>query len=428
MVLWTEDIPMQDTIVKSLDVCWNGRRVGSYDRFASGSEQFCYDPVCLSDPHAGPISQSLPLKAEPYSGPELRPFFAGLLPEESQRSRIASYLGIAETDDFAFLEALGGECAGALTILPHGVDPRPVDSGFTPLSDSELVSILETLPLRPLLVGEGELRLSLAGAQSKLPVVVRDGRIGLPVGHAPSTHILKPELSEWFRGIAANEHCCMTLARHIGLSVPETELLRIGRHPCLLIRRYDREVDPQTGAVTRVHQEDFCQALGYAPERKYQMDGGPLIRDVVKLLRSGWSTSPARDILSFVDLLIYNAIIGNADAHGKNYSMLYRGASRRLAPGYDLVSTVFWPALSKCPAMKIGGTDSVDSICHGHWKKLASELNLGFAQLLLRIRNLCDQVMAATAESLFLPDECHVVLDLVQSRARKLVASLTVSS
>ena len=428
MVLWTEDIPMQDTIVKSLDVCWNGRRVGSYDKFASGSEQFCYDPVYLSDPHAGPISQSLPLKAEPYSGPELRPFFAGLLPEESQRSRIASYLGIAETDDFAFLEALGGECAGALTILPHGVDPRPVDRGFTPLSDSELVSILETLPLRPLLVGEGEMRLSLAGAQSKLPVVVKDGRIGLPVGHAPSTHILKPELSEWFRGIAANEHCCMTLARHIGLSVPETELLRIGRHPCLLIRRYDREVDPQTGTVTRVHQEDFCQALGYAPERKYQMDGGPLIRDVVKLLRSGWSTSPARDILSFVDLLIYNAIIGNADAHGKNYSMLYRGASRRLAPGYDLVSTVFWPALSKCPAMKIGGTDSVDSICHGHWKKLASELNLGFAQLLLRIRNLCDQVMAATAETLSLPDECLAVLDLVQSRARKLVASLAVSA
>ena len=112
---------MQDTIVKSLDVCWNGRRVGSYDKFASGSEQFCYDPVYLSDSHAGAISQSLPLKAEPYSGPELRPFFAGLLPEESQRSRIASYLGIAETDDFAFLEALGGECAGALTILPHGV-------------------------------------------------------------------------------------------------------------------------------------------------------------------------------------------------------------------------------------------------------------------------------------------------------------------
>lgn len=98
---------MQDTIVKSLDVCWNGRRVGSYDKFASGSEQFCYDSAYLSDSHAGPISQSLPLKAEPYSGPELRPFFAGLLPEESQRSRIASYLGIAETDDFAFLEALG---------------------------------------------------------------------------------------------------------------------------------------------------------------------------------------------------------------------------------------------------------------------------------------------------------------------------------
>ena len=415
---------MLDTIVKSLDVRWNGKLVGSYDKFASGSEQFTYDSAYLSDSLSGPISQSLPLKTEPYSGPKLRPFFAGLLPEESQRSRIATYLGIAETDDFAFLEALGGECAGALTILPHGAEPCPAANDFTPLSDSELVSILETLPLRPLLAGDRELRLSLAGAQSKLPVIVRDGRIGLPVGHAPSTHILKPELSEWFRGIAANEHCCMTLARHLGLSVPETELLQVGRHPCVLVRRYDREVDLETGQVTRIHQEDFCQALGYAPERKYQAEGGPLIRDVVKLLRSGWSTTPARDILSFVDLLIYNAIIGNADAHGKNYSMLYRGASRQLAPGYDLVSTVFWPALSRCPAMKIGGTDSVDTICYGHWKKLASELNLGFAQLLRRIGGLCDQTASTSLESLSLPGECREILDLIQCRARKLKESL----
>ncbi|MDY5596576.1 MAG: type II toxin-antitoxin system HipA family toxin [Kiritimatiellia bacterium] len=415
---------MSDTIVKSLDVRWNGKLVGSYDKFSSGSEQFTYDPTYLADSQSGPISLSLPLKAEPYSGPKLRPFFAGLLPEESQRSRIATYLGIAETDDFAFLETLGGECAGALTILPHGTEPCPTENGFTPLSDSDLLSIIETLPLRPLLAGDRELRLSLAGAQSKIPMIVRDGRIGLPVGNAPSTHILKPELSEWVRGIAANEHCCMTLARHLGLSVPETQLLQIGRHPCVLISRYDRDVDPVTGLVTRIHQEDFCQALGYVPERKYQTDGGPLIRDVVKLLRSGWSTAPARDVLSFVDLLIYNAIIGNADAHGKNYSMLYRGASRQLAPGYDLVSTVFWPALSRCPAMKIGGTDSVDSICHGHWKKLALELNLGFAQLLRRIRELCDQTVSTTLESLSLPGECRAVLDLVHSRARKLKASL----
>lgn len=415
---------MLDEIVKSLDVFWGRVKVGSYEKFKSGSEQFAYDAAYLAQTGNQPISHSLPLRAKPYSAPQLRPFFSGLLPEESQRTRIASYLGIAETNDFAFLEALGGECAGALTILPQGSRPTSSDAAFKPMSDGDLAKVIETLPLRPMLVGEEGVRLSLAGAQSKLPVVVREGRIGLPVGNAPSTHILKPELSEWFRGIAANEHCCMTLARHLGLFVPETELRTIGRHPCVLVRRYDRDINEKTGEVSRVHQEDFCQALGRTPEQKYQMEGGPVIRDVVRLLRSGWSTSPARDVMDFVDLLMFNAIIGNADAHGKNYSMLYRGAERRLAPGYDLVSTVFWPALAKTPAMKIGGCDSVDSLCFGHWKKLALELNLGFAQLLRRLRGLCGEIQKVSGDGLALPDDCQPVLELVKTRADRIASSL----
>jgi len=416
---------MQDEIVKSLDVFWDMEKIGSYDKFKSGSEQFVYDAAYLLRTGCQPISHSLPLQSEPFSGPRLRPFFSGLLPEESQRTRIASYLGIAETNDFAFLEAMGGECAGALTILPQGSRPEKSVAAFKPMAYDDLAKVIETLPLRPMLVGEEGLRLSLAGAQSKLPVVVRDGCIGLPVGNTPSTHILKPELSEWFKGIAANEHCCMTLARHLGLSVPETEFMTIGRHPCVLVRRYDRAIDAMTGDVSRVHQEDFCQALGRQPEQKYQMDGGPIVRDVVRLLRSGWSTSPARDVMDFVDLLMYNAIIGNADAHGKNYSMLYRGAERRLAPGYDLVSTVFWPALAKTPAMKIGGSDSVDSLCLGHWKKLAQELSLGYSQLLRRLESLCARVQKATRKQLSLPNECGSVLELVQARAAKIAATLS---
>lgn len=104
--------------------------------------------------------------------------------------------------------------------------------------------------------------------------------------------------------------------------------------------------------------------------------------------------------------------------------MLYHGAERRLAPGYDLVSTVFWPALAKTPAMKIGGSDSVDSLCLGHWKKLSQELNLGFAQLLRRLKRLCGSIQKTTCEELALPQECAPVLDLVQMRAARIVASL----
>jgi serine/threonine-protein kinase HipA len=350
----------------------------------------------------------------------LRPFFAGLLPEESQRQRIAAYLGLAESDDFSMLEAIGGECAGALEIIPHGKSPHGSAEALSPCGEDRLFEIVKSLPYRPMLAGESGLRLSLAGAQSKLPVVFRDGHFYLPENGTPSTHILKPELSEWFKGIVANEHCCMTLARAIGIQAAETRIINIGDIPCLLVTRYDRTVDSISGMTRRIHQEDFCQALGRPPEQKYQADGGPLAREIVRLIRDGWSTTPAKDVLAFVDLVVFNAIIGNADAHGKNYSMLYDGKSRRLAPGYDLVSTVFWPALASAPAMKIGGSDSINSILSGHWRKFAQETGVSLAALRSRIKHLCTAVASQTSAALAMPQECECVLAIVRERAERL--------
>jgi serine/threonine-protein kinase HipA len=411
---------MQAAVKRNLGVFWNGREVGRYDRLEDGNELFAYNPAWLEAADAAPVSHSLPLRAEPYGKRQLRPFFAGLLPEEVQRQRLAAVLGIPGEDDFALLEAVGGECAGALAILPRGTPPREGDGVLSPCPEDRLAGLLRTLPYRPMLAGEKGLRLSLAGAQSKLPVVCRDGAFWLPEDGAPSTHILKPELSEWFKGIVRNEHACMTLARSLGIPAAVTQVVEVGGIPCLLVERYDRAVDAATGRVRRIHQEDFCQALGYPPERKYQSEGGPPAREIVRLLRSGWSTSPARDILAFVDLLVFNAIIGNADAHAKNYAMLYDGRSRRLAPGYDLVSTVFWPELSAAPAMKIGGSDSIHSILTGHWRKFAQETGVGAAALRGRIRELCGKVLVATRESLSLPEGCEPVLSIVRDRARKL--------
>jgi serine/threonine-protein kinase HipA len=411
---------MQAAVGNSLGVFWNGRAVGRYDRLEDGNELFAYDPVWLEAEDAAPVSHSLPLRAEPYGKRQLRPFFAGLLPEESQRQRLAAVLGLPEDDDFALLEAIGGECAGALTILPRGERPRGDVGTLSPCPEDRLAGILRALPYRPMLAGERGLRLSLAGAQSKLPVVYRDGAFWLPQDGAPSTHILKPELSEWFKGIVHNEHACMSLARALGIPVAGTRIVEVGGIPCLLVTRYDRAVDADTGHVRRIHQEDFCQALGRPPERKYQSEGGPPAREIVRLLRSGWSTAPARDILAFVDLAVFNAIIGNADAHGKNYSMLYDGRTRRLAPGYDLVSTVFWPELSAVPAMKIGGSDSIHSILAGHWRKFAQETGIGAAALRARIAELCGKAAAATCESLSLPEKCDPVLAIVRDRAQKL--------
>ena len=412
---------MEDSkVIRSLDVFWSGRIVGRYDLLEDGSELFTYDGNYLESAEAAPISHSLPLRADPYGRRQLRPFFAGLLPEESQRQRIAAYLGLAESDDFSMLEAIGGECAGALEIIPHGKAPHEDENSLSPCGEERLSEIVKSLPYRPMMAGETGLRLSLAGAQSKLPVVFGDGRFYLPENGTPSTHILKPELSEWFKGIVVNEHCCMTLARAMGIATAETQIVNIGDIPCLLVTRYDRSVDPVSGAVRRIHQEDFCQALGRPPEQKYQSDGGPLAREIVRLIRGGWSTTPAKDVLAFVDLVVFNAIIGNADAHGKNFSMLYDGRNRRLAPGYDLVSTVFWPTLASAPAMKIGGSDSINSILSGHWRKFAQETGVSLAALRSRIVHLCTAAMSHTCESLSIPIECESVLSVIRDRAEKL--------
>ena len=411
-------------VKRRLDVLWGDVLVGTYDLLEDDSELFTYDAEYLASKDASPISHSLPLRSDPYGRRKLRPFFAGLLPEETQRQRIAAFLGIPENDDFALLEAIGGECAGALAIVPPGTRRQTNEASPVPCTEERLAEIVKSLPYRPMMAGEKGVRLSLAGAQSKLPVVFKDGRFYLPENGMPSTHILKPELSEWFAGVVRNEHCCMTLARALGIAVADTLIVTIGGIPCLLVTRYDRAIDGKTGNVRRIHQEDFCQALGKPPEQKYQSEGGPLVRDIARLLRSGWSTRPAKDILFFVDLVIFNAMIGNADAHGKNYSMLYDGTARYLAPGYDLVSTVFWPALAAASAMKIGGSDSINSILSGHWRRFAEEVGISATALRARIKALCAATLEQTCKTLLLPNECEDVLETIKPRASKLMETL----
>lgn len=379
--------------MRRLVVYLAGAVVGDLEQDDSGLLKFRYRPEWLARDGASALSRSLPLQGAAFRGKHARAFFAGILPEEEPRRRIASFLGVSERNDFALLERIGGECAGAVCLLPEGVAPPAAgEARVRELSESELLKIVTELPDRPLLAGEDGLRLSLAGAQGKLPVVVRGGRVALPLCDSPSTHIIKPEPPR-FPGLAANEFFCMSLAKAVGLKVSMVERFTVGDKVCLLVRRYDRTVAAD-GTVTRIHQEDFCQALGFPPEHKYQQEGGPLLRDCVALLRE-WSTAPVLDLRDFIDGQIFNVLIGNADAHGKNYSMLYRGGERRLAPFYDLVCTLAWPELSKTPAMKIGGSASLDVFTAAPWQKMAKEARLGWPMIRERMEALCRQVIEA---------------------------------
>ena len=382
--------------MNNLIVYLNAERVGTLEQDDSGLIQFSYNQAWLEKPGAMPLSRSLPLQSDVFSGKKARPFFAGILPEEGPRKKIADILGISDTNDFAMLERMGGECAGAVSLLPEGVAPTdPKNARNRELTEPELRQLIAELPNRPLMVGTDGLRLSLAGAQDKLPVIVRNNRISLPLDGTPSTHILKPEPGR-FPGLAANEIFCMTLAQAVGLNAPNTEYRLIGKKSCIIVQRYDRATD-EDDSTTRLHQEDFCQALGFPPERKYQAEGGPMLSDCISLLRD-WSTAPVLDIPSFINGLIFNVLIGNADAHGKNYSLLYSGGERRLSPYYDLVSTLAWPDLSKNLAMKIGGCESVNAFTIGDWKKMAKKTGLGWPMMRERMAESCHSVLNELGE------------------------------
>ena len=393
----------------------NGMPVGTLEQDASGLLRFTYAPEWLERDDAAPLSKMLPLSPDPYENQHARPFFAGILPEEGPRAAIARILGISEGNDFAMLERIGGECAGAVSLLPEGLQPLHVESRTRVLDDEELVSIIHELPRRPLMAGEKGIRLSLAGAQDKLPVIIDGETVALPLGNTPSTHIIKPE-PERFPGLVANEAFCMELARRVGLNVAETTIRLIGGTPCIVVTRYDREAGP--AGTVRLHQEDFCQALGRPPERKYQQEGGPTVRECIALLRD-WSTTPVLDILALVDALIFNVLIGNADAHGKNYSMIYAGGTRRLAPLYDLVSTIAWPGLSTRLAMSIGHGKSVNDLNPAHFKRMAEECDLGWPMVRDRIRRLADGLGSVIATV----DEA-AVWELVAQRCERMATSL----
>jgi serine/threonine-protein kinase HipA len=375
-------------VTRSLTVWWDTRQVGTLRVNQHGELHFEYLADWLADSSCPAISFSLPKREGPFKQHACRPFFAGLLPEEHQRDAVAKALGVSRGNDFGLLDALGGDVAGALSLLPDGIAPAPPTPDQVPrlLDDSALIGVLDALPTRPLLAGQEGLRLSLAGAQSKLPVVVSDGRVALPASGQPTTHILKPPIAR-FSGTTENEALAMHLAAACGLPVAPVEARTLGGRSYLLVTRYDRRLGPD-GVVSRLHQEDLCQALGIIPEHKYSAEGGPTFKVAFDFVRRA-TTRPALAILALLDAAIFNVIIGNADAHGKNFSLLYDDGWH-LAPFYDLLSTVAYQDLSPTFAMKIGGCGTLEEIASATWPKFAREIGMAAPYVRGRVQALAN--------------------------------------
>ena len=411
-----------------LTVWWGDQSVGALRIDRQGDIEFTYDEAWRAASHARAISVSLPLRAEPYLRRETRPFFEGLLPEENQRIAVARALGVSQQNEFRLLEQIGGEVAGALSLWPEGETPPAAsyDTSPTPLSEDALIALLDRLPTRPLLVGEEGLRLSLAGAQAKVPLVLTGAGLALPRPGEPTTHIVKPPIAR-FADTTENEAFAMRLARGIGLDTADVDIVTVRDRSFLLVKRYDRQTDSE-GRVHRLHQEDFCQAMGYTSAQKYAADGGPVFRDCFALLRRV-ATRPARDVLKLLDAALFNLIIGNADAHGKNFSLLHASDEITLAPLYDLLSTVSYSDLSPNLAMKIARRARLEDLVTRDWAKFAEETGLTEPFIRRRAAALADAVIARApaGRAGFAPavqPAMQKFADLVAARAARLKDAL----
>lgn len=381
---------------KTLDVYLHADHVGQLIQNEHGDMVFDYAQNWLDNPQAIPLSHSMPLRPKQFDRNECRGFFAGILPEEAKREIIARNLGISARNDFAMLEQLGGECAGAVTFIPAGEKLPEQNHSYKLLTDVDLARVLQELPRRPLMAGADGIRLSLAGAQDKIAVHVDGDQISIPLGGAPSTHILKPAIAH-FEGLVFNEALCMTLATSIGLPAASVETRRVEDIDYLLVKRYDRKNSGST--IERLHQEDFCQALGIVSEHKYQREGGPSLKSGFSLIRD-ISSTPVIDLQRFLDAVIFNFLVGNHDAHGKNFSFIYDhspalGLRASIAPLYDIVCTSYYPELSQKMAMKIGGEYESEMVRPRSFEKMADECGLAKPLVKKRILELSESVIAA---------------------------------
>lgn len=349
-----------------LDVYLNQDLAGVLEE-SQGKLRFRYQPAWLESERFIPLSVTMGRQPEPFADEFARPFFENLLPEGDIRGAIAKLKQVSERNTFGLLGEIGGDCAGAISLSPHGGKPRP-DEGYEVLPNKRLAEVLAGMAKRPLLVIDDELRLSLAGAQNKLPLHYDGKQLSLPRGGAPSSHILKPG-SRGFEHMPANEHFCMRLADALGLPVPATLMLR-KPESLYLVERYDRARAPR-GQLTKIHQIDFCQALNLPSRKKYEHEGGPSLALCFEVIKK-FSSQPAKDRLNLISWAIFNYLAGNADAHAKNLSLLITREGVALAPFYDLVSTAAYRELTEKLALKIGGENRPDWIRKRHWDGLAA--------------------------------------------------------
>ena len=394
----------------SVPIWFDDLAVGQVNVAADGSLSLRYAYRWLQTAAAFPLSVTMPLRAEPYPSNVITPWLANLLPEEDQLKVLTRSLGLDQADVLAVLAVIGGDTAGALSFGAAAARPlwayTPLTS-FYETADPRLALEVhfEDLGRRPFLVGEEGVRQSLAGGQKKsaLAVLGPDGApvlrlpqegdvLAIPLNGAPSTLILKPDNPN-LPGITENEVWCLRMAQAIGIEAAQSTILQSTKRTAIGVLRYDRRLG-RSGQLLRLHQEDFAQANGLPPGRKYERGTLPGL-DLKTLLQTGRHVS-ATDALALLDQVIFNILVANTDAHAKNYSLILPvGAAPRLAPMYDVSTVLSWPHVVKTYAQFIDGKKRrPDTVSGRHWEAIAREIGYRPTDVKNRVQQIVDAMVA----------------------------------
>lgn len=389
------------------------QRMGTVYRSGDGRLAFVYEPDWIAAPEAFPLSLCMPLSADVHGNGAIKTWLWGLMPDDPQvLDGWGKRFGVSSVDIVGLLSKVGEECAGAVQFVSPDAAHRLLQQGLLTIDHvDEAVRWIDEADIARRL---RELRMdasagrrvddtgqfSLGGAQPKTALYESSDRgWGVPAGRWPTNRILKPPVLD-IHALAWNEHLCLELLQRLGWRVARSSVREFsderGTEQAIVVERYDRTV--LGGVLTRVHQEDCCQALRVLPTRKYESQGGPTVEQIEALVRNESSAALA-DRLRFLDAVVFNWIIGGTDAHAKNFAVLIAAQKQvRLAPIYDVISLLPYPDLrnrDNTLAMSIGGERRIDAIGREHWENLGGATGVGRRAMLERVADIAEQIIAA---------------------------------
>jgi serine/threonine-protein kinase HipA len=422
---------------ESLQVLINTEQIGVLTQGPHGQLSFRYKESWRERRYATPLSLSMPMSSRDHTNAVLEPFLRGLLPDnENVLRRWGRRFAVPWNSPFAQLRNVGEDVAGAARFVRESrLDEATKQGAVETIDDGYIEKRLRVL--RGDRAAWDDIhapgQFSLAGAQAKFALYRSlNGQWGLPSGRSATTHILKPPL-EYLAHQEVNEHLCLRAASTLGMRTATSEVMTFGAERAIVLERYDR-VRQADGSVTRVHQEDICQALGVYPDRKYEReDGGPGPVDVVALLREHIPPSQAIDAIEmFCRALAFNWVIYGPDAHAKNYSLLLSGPTVRLAPLYDISSVAPYPdrydLRHMAMAMSVNKKFQNSLITGEDWRDLARALAIDPDQITIWVHDVVSRAPDALADAVRAEDDwiadleiAHTLVDGVANNAKTLL-------